>query len=64
MTQAWLAVSDDREAKVTGQYFYRQTPRRVHQAARRTELQDELLDYCAGLTGVAIPNESGRREPL
>jgi NAD(P)-dependent dehydrogenase (short-subunit alcohol dehydrogenase family) len=55
-TQAWLAVSDDREAKVTGQYFYHQKPRRVHSAVRRTELQDELLDYCAGLTGVAIPD--------
>lgn len=59
VTQAWLAVSDDREAKVTGQYFYHQKPRRVHQATRRTELQDELLDYCARLTGVAIPGNPG-----
>jgi len=55
VTQAWLAVSDDKAAKVTGEYFFHQKPRRVHQAARRTELQDELLDYCAGLTGTAIP---------
>jgi NAD(P)-dependent dehydrogenase (short-subunit alcohol dehydrogenase family) len=55
VTQAWLAASDDREAKVTGQYFFHQQPRRVHPAVRRTELQDELLDYCASLTGVAIP---------
>ena len=59
VTQAWLAVSDDREAKVTGQYFFHQKPRRVHAAARRTELQDELLAYCAGLTGVAIPSDAG-----
>jgi NAD(P)-dependent dehydrogenase (short-subunit alcohol dehydrogenase family) len=57
VTQAWLAVSDDKAAKVTGQYFFHQKPRRVHQAARRTELQDELLDYCAGLTGTAIQGE-------
>lgn len=56
-TQAWLAVSDDAAAKVTGQYFFHQKPRRVHQAARRPELQDALLDYCAGLTGIEIPNE-------
>ena len=53
-TQAWLAVSDDPEARVTGQYFYHQAPRQVHPAARRTELQDALLDYCAGLTGTPL----------
>ena len=58
VTQTWLAVSNDKAAKVTGQYFFHQKPRRVHQAARRTELQDELLDYCAGLTGTAIPTEA------
>jgi NAD(P)-dependent dehydrogenase (short-subunit alcohol dehydrogenase family) len=60
VTQAWLAVSDDKAAKVTGQYLFHQKPRRVHQAVRRAELQDELLDYCAGLTGTAIPGEQFR----
>jgi NAD(P)-dependent dehydrogenase (short-subunit alcohol dehydrogenase family) len=59
VTQAWLAVSDDKAAKVTGQYFFHQKPRRTHQATRRTELQDELLEYCASLTGVAIPGNPG-----
>jgi hypothetical protein len=27
----------------------------VHPAARDTAFQDELLDYCATLTGVALP---------
>jgi len=63
VTQAWLAVSDDKAARVTGEYFFHQKPRRVHQAARRTELQDELLDYCAGLTGTALPNASAMPEP-
>jgi hypothetical protein len=53
-TQAWLAVSDDPAAKVSGQYFYHQKPRRVNPDARRTELQDQLLDYCASLTDVSI----------
>ncbi len=56
VTQAWLAVSDDPAAKVTGQYFYHQKLRRVNPEARRTDLQDALLAYCADLAGVALPN--------
>jgi NAD(P)-dependent dehydrogenase (short-subunit alcohol dehydrogenase family) len=55
VTQAWLAVSDDPAAAVTGQYFRYQKRHRVSPAARRAELQDELLSYCAGLTGVPLP---------
>jgi len=40
---------------VTAGYFYHQRPREVHPAARDTGFQDELLDYCATLTGVALP---------
>jgi NAD(P)-dependent dehydrogenase (short-subunit alcohol dehydrogenase family) len=55
VTQAWLAVSDDPPARVTAGYFYHQRPREVHPAARDTAFQDELLDYCATLTGVVLP---------
>jgi len=55
VTQAWLAVSEDAAARATGQYFFHQQPRRVSAEARRTQLQDGLLDYCAQLTGVALP---------
>jgi len=55
VTQAWLAVSDDAEATVTGSYFYHQRRQRPNPAAERTDLQDQLLDYCAELTGVALP---------
>ncbi len=58
VTQAWLAVSDDPAATVTGQYFYHQQHRRVNPAARQTASQDELLAYCAGLTGVQLPSLS------
>jgi NAD(P)-dependent dehydrogenase (short-subunit alcohol dehydrogenase family) len=58
VTQTWLAVSDDPAARVTGQYFYHQQRRRVHSAALQKDLQDELLDYCAGLTSVPFPRES------
>jgi NAD(P)-dependent dehydrogenase (short-subunit alcohol dehydrogenase family) len=57
VTQAWLAVSDDPAARVTGQYFYHQKLRHVHPAARRTDLQDKLLAYCASLTSTPLPNE-------
>ncbi len=59
VTQAWLAVSDDGAAKVTGQYFYHQKLRHVQQTARQAELQDEFLACCASLTGVALPDSPG-----
>jgi NAD(P)-dependent dehydrogenase (short-subunit alcohol dehydrogenase family) len=55
VTQAWLAVSDDPAARATAGYFYHQRPQEVHPAARDTAFQDELLDYCTTLTGVALP---------
>src|ERR1700722_3646628 len=57
VTQAWLAVSDDPAATVSGRYFYHKRLRETHAAARRTDLQDELLSYCARLTNKPLPNE-------
>lgn len=54
-TQAWLAVSDDTAAQVTGEYFFHQRPKKASAAARDTGLQDQLLDICAKLSGVALP---------
>lgn len=54
VTQAWLAVSNDAAAKVTGQYFYHQKPRAANRVAARVALQDALLAYCAELTGTVI----------
>jgi NAD(P)-dependent dehydrogenase (short-subunit alcohol dehydrogenase family) len=53
-TQIWLATSDDPAARVSGQYFYRQRRHATAPAASRAELQEELLDYCAALTGVRL----------
>jgi NAD(P)-dependent dehydrogenase (short-subunit alcohol dehydrogenase family) len=55
VTQAWLAVSDDPEAQVTGQYFFHQRLQRAHPAVRDHAVQDELLDRCAQLTGTPLP---------
>jgi NAD(P)-dependent dehydrogenase (short-subunit alcohol dehydrogenase family) len=55
VTQVWLAVSDDPAATVTDKYFYHQQPRDVHPAARSVDIQDNLLNRCAELTGVVLP---------
>ncbi len=55
VTQAWLAVSTDPAAVVSGGYFYHQQPRATHPAARDVKVQDDLLDYCTELTGVELP---------
>jgi hypothetical protein len=55
VTQAWLAVSDDPAAAGTGGYFFHQQPQPVHPAARDVTVQDELLAYCARLSGTELP---------
>jgi NAD(P)-dependent dehydrogenase (short-subunit alcohol dehydrogenase family) len=55
VTQAWLAVSDEPAATVTGEYFRHQQLRHVAPAARRPDVQEALLSYCAGISGVAFP---------
>lgn len=55
VTQAWLAVSDDPAATVSGGLFYHQRPREAHPAARSPQFQDELLTALADLTGVKLP---------
>ena len=54
VTQAWLAVSHDRAAKVTGRHLYHQQERPVPPEAHEAAVQDALLDYCAELTGTSI----------
>jgi NAD(P)-dependent dehydrogenase (short-subunit alcohol dehydrogenase family) len=56
VTQAWLAVSDDPAATGTGGYFFHQQPQQVHPAAQDVTVQDELLAYCAQLSGVELPS--------
>jgi NAD(P)-dependent dehydrogenase (short-subunit alcohol dehydrogenase family) len=53
-TQVWLAVSDDKAATVTGEYFFHMRLRPPNPAAHDTEKQDTLLDACRGLSGVDL----------
>ena len=54
VTQAWLAVSHDESAKLTGRHFFHQKEHVVPAVAHDTTVQDALLDYCAELTGASI----------
>jgi NAD(P)-dependent dehydrogenase (short-subunit alcohol dehydrogenase family) len=53
-TQAWLAVSDDPAALATGQCFYHRQPADAHPAAHDAGLQDRLLEYCRGVSGIEL----------
>ncbi|HEX3802723.1 MAG TPA: SDR family NAD(P)-dependent oxidoreductase [Solirubrobacteraceae bacterium] len=55
VTQAWLAVSDDAQALTTGGYFYHRQPREPHPAMHDPTAQQGLLDACAALTSVVLP---------
>jgi len=55
LTQAWLAVSNEPAALVTGQYFYHMRPRQPNPQVHDTALQDTLLDACQRLSGVKLP---------
>lgn len=54
-TQVWLAVSDDREAKVTGEYFYHMRRRAPRAETRDVNLQERLLEICKEISGVELP---------
>jgi NAD(P)-dependent dehydrogenase (short-subunit alcohol dehydrogenase family) len=54
-TQAWLAVSDDPAAKVTGEYFYHMRKKTPKSAARDVEIQEKLIGACKGFSGVELP---------
>ncbi len=54
-TQAWLAVSDDPAAMVTGQYFYHKQLRKPSGATQAPERQERLLAECRRLSGVDLP---------
>jgi NAD(P)-dependent dehydrogenase (short-subunit alcohol dehydrogenase family) len=53
-TQVWLAVSEDKEAKVTGRYFYHLRVEDVNPAERDAKTQDRLIDYCREVSGIAL----------
>lgn len=54
-TQAWLAVSNDSKAKVSGRYFHHRTERRCNPQAGDVSLQESFLSLCSDITGIPFP---------
>jgi NAD(P)-dependent dehydrogenase (short-subunit alcohol dehydrogenase family) len=54
-TQAWLAVSNDNNAKVSGHYFYHQKQKQYLPVASDVTKQEKLLSVCEQITGVHFP---------
>lgn len=54
-TQVWLAVSSERQAKVSGRYFYHQKEIRHNPEADDVRLQERFLELCKEITGVSLP---------
>jgi len=51
-TQVWLSTSDDKEALVTGKYFFHKKQSRCNPEADEFVLQDQLLRLCGEISGV------------
>jgi NAD(P)-dependent dehydrogenase (short-subunit alcohol dehydrogenase family) len=56
-TQAWLAVSNDKEAKVSGRYFFHMREKQVLPAAGDPAVQEKFLELCEQVSGVAFPGK-------
>ncbi len=54
-TQAWLAVSDEPAACVTGGYFFHKAAKRPSGVTHDLARQDRLLEECRRLSGVELP---------
>jgi NAD(P)-dependent dehydrogenase (short-subunit alcohol dehydrogenase family) len=53
-TQAWLAVSHDQAAQVSGAYWHHRKPQKPAAAALDMRFQDRLVQKLSELTGIAI----------
>ncbi|MES2512565.1 MAG: SDR family NAD(P)-dependent oxidoreductase [Bacteroidota bacterium] len=51
-TQVWLAVSDDAEATVSGNYFHHKKQAYYLPVANDMNVQDTLLEFCEHISGV------------
>jgi hypothetical protein len=55
LTQAWLAVSDDAAARVTGEYFFHLRRSTPNPQTRDTGLQDRLIAACEQISSIRWP---------
>jgi NAD(P)-dependent dehydrogenase (short-subunit alcohol dehydrogenase family) len=54
-TQVWMAVSNDKKAKVSGRYFHHMREKHFLTVAADPVVQDKLLALCEEVSGVAFP---------
>ncbi len=54
-TQVWLAVSDERGAKISGRYFHHRKESRHNPEADDALLQERFLSLCEEITGASFP---------
>ena len=57
-TQAWLAVSQEDAANVSGRYFYHQREKGFLKNASDVETQERFLTACEAISGVRFPGNS------
>ena len=55
-TQVWLAVSNDKRAKVSGRYFFHQKEALYNREADDVQLQEIFLTRCEEITGIRFPD--------
>lgn len=54
-TQAWLAVSNDEEAKVSGRYFFHKIEKDYLHGAGDVAVQEKFLTLCEQIVGIPFP---------
>jgi NAD(P)-dependent dehydrogenase (short-subunit alcohol dehydrogenase family) len=54
-TQVWLATSHEKDAQVSGKYFFHRKQRSYNVFADDRKLQDQFLHACKEITGVTFP---------
>jgi NAD(P)-dependent dehydrogenase (short-subunit alcohol dehydrogenase family) len=55
LTQAWLAVSSDPQARVSGCYFYHKEQKDYLPEAGDMNVQEKFLALCAEISGISFP---------
>jgi hypothetical protein len=55
LTQVRLAVSDEREARVSGECWYHRRRQKPVAAVRSEQVQGRLIDELTRLTGLSLP---------
>jgi len=56
VTQVWLAEASTPETQSSGGYYYHQAPAPTHYAVHDRAFGDQLVEACAQLTGVRLPD--------